>query len=104
MQPNTTNEYATPFGSTVDAVDLSGRLLALGRSRGAGLPQLSFHQADVTTWTGGPYDVLQCALGIFFLPDMTAATRAMARQLRPGGLADGPQERRESREGDHQAG
>ena len=69
----------------VDAVDLSGRLLALGRSRGAGLPQLSFHQADVTTWTGGPYDVLQCALGIFFLPDMTAATRAMARQLGPGG-------------------
>jgi ubiquinone/menaquinone biosynthesis C-methylase UbiE len=69
----------------VDAVDLSGRLLALGRSRGAGLPQLSFYQADVTTWTGGPYDVVQCALGIFFLPDMTAATRAMARQLRPGG-------------------
>lgn len=72
-------------GGRVDAVDLSKRLLALGRSRAVGLPQLTFHQADVTAWTGGPYDLLQCVLGIFFLPDMAAAARAMARQLRPGG-------------------
>ena len=69
----------------VDAVDLADRLLDLGRSRAAGLPQLSFHHADVTTWAGGPYDAVQCVLGIFFLPDMTAGLRAMAGQLRPGG-------------------
>jgi ubiquinone/menaquinone biosynthesis C-methylase UbiE len=63
----------------VDAVDLADRLLDLGRARAAGLPQLSFHHADVTTWAGGPYDAVQCVLGLFFLPDMTAGLRAMAR-------------------------
>lgn len=69
----------------VDAVDLADRLLALGRSRAAGLSQLRFHHADVASWAGGPYDAVQCVLGIFFLPDMAAGVRAMARQLRPGG-------------------
>jgi hypothetical protein len=41
--------------------------------------------ADVVTWDGGPYDLVQCVLGIFFLPDMVLGARAMAARLRPGG-------------------
>jgi len=69
----------------VDAVDLSERLVALGRSRAHDLPQVRFHHADVVTWGGGPYDLVQCVLGIFFLPDMVLGARAMAARLRPGG-------------------
>jgi trans-aconitate methyltransferase len=73
-----------PLGR-VEGVDLSERLLALGRSRAHDLPQLSFHHGDVTSWTGGPYDLVQCVLGIFFLPDMTAGGTALVKRLRPGG-------------------
>ncbi|MBB4911709.1 class I SAM-dependent methyltransferase [Actinophytocola algeriensis] len=58
----------------VDAVDLSGPMVDELRGLSAGLPQLRAHQADVTTWDTGGYDVVQSALGIFFFPDMTAGT------------------------------
>ncbi|MCO1574572.1 methyltransferase domain-containing protein [Crossiella sp. SN42] len=69
----------------VDAIDVSGPLLAeLGRLA-TGLPQLHPHQADVTTWATADYDVVQCALGIFFFPDMTAGTDHLISRARPGG-------------------
>jgi hypothetical protein len=37
------------------------------------------------SWAGGPYDLVQCVLGIFFLPDMTAGGTALVKRLRPGG-------------------
>jgi trans-aconitate methyltransferase len=42
--------------------------------------------ADVTAWPApGPYDVLLCGYGIFFLPDMDASAQLLAQRLRPGG-------------------
>jgi ubiquinone/menaquinone biosynthesis C-methylase UbiE len=69
----------------VHGVDLSGRLLDLARSRTQALPQLQFHQGDVTAWADKPYDLVQCVLGISFLPDMTAGGTALVEKLRPGG-------------------
>ncbi|GAA3383640.1 class I SAM-dependent methyltransferase [Cryptosporangium minutisporangium] len=73
-----------PHGA-VDAVDVSGPLIDELRRRSTGLPQLRGHRADVTTWTGADYDVVQCALGIFFFPDMTAGTEHLISRARPGG-------------------
>ncbi|MBC2904769.1 class I SAM-dependent methyltransferase [Streptomyces cupreus] len=76
-------------GGLVDAVDLSGALVALGerRARQEGLASLRFHQHDVTAWTApeGGYDLVQCALGVFFFPDMDRDTAKLAGLLRPGG-------------------
>jgi trans-aconitate methyltransferase len=71
----------------VDAVDLSGPMVGELRRLAAGLPQLRAHQADVTTWHGDGYDVVQSALGIFFFPDMTAGTERLIGLARPGGRA-----------------
>jgi ubiquinone/menaquinone biosynthesis C-methylase UbiE len=76
-------------GGLVDAVDLSGALVALGEQRAQeeGLTNLRFHRHDVTAWAApdGGYDLVQCALGVFFLPDMDRDTAGLAGLLRPGG-------------------
>jgi SAM-dependent methyltransferase len=71
----------------VDAVDLSLGLLRYGRRRAQaeGLDSVVFHQADVTTWTGGPYDAALCVFGVFFPPDMDTAGTRLVSLLRPGG-------------------
>jgi SAM-dependent methyltransferase len=69
----------------VDAVDLSGPMVDEVRRLSAGLPQLRPSQADVTTWAEGDYDLVQCALGIFFFPDMVAGTDHLISRARPGG-------------------
>lgn len=69
----------------VDAVDLSGPMVGELRRFAAGIPQLTAHQADVTAWPADGYDVVLCALGIFFFPDMTAGTEHLVRRARPGG-------------------
>lgn len=71
----------------VDAVDLSCALLADGRrrARAEGLDAVTFHEADLMSWTGGPYDAVLCVFGVFFLPDMDAAGARLAGILRPGG-------------------
>lgn len=71
----------------VDAVDLSGPMIGELRRLSSHLPQLRPHQADVTTWAGESYDVVQSALGIFFFPDMTAGTDHLISLARPGGRA-----------------
>lgn len=76
---------AVGAGGAVDGVDLAERLLDIGRARAGDLPQLAFHRADVTAWGGGPYDLVQCVLGVFFLPDMDSGSRALASRARPGG-------------------
>lgn len=68
----------------VDAVDLSGPMVEELR-RASDMPWLRSHQADVTAWPGRDYDIVQSALGIFFLPDMTAGTDALIGMARPGG-------------------
>jgi SAM-dependent methyltransferase len=69
----------------VDAVDVAPALVAQGRRRADGLPQLRFHTADVATWSAGPYDAVVCVFGVFFLPDVDAGGAHLARLLRPGG-------------------
>jgi ubiquinone/menaquinone biosynthesis C-methylase UbiE len=73
----------------VDAVDLAGALVALGERRAGqeGLVNLRFHEHDVTAWVApdGGYDLVQCALGVFFFPDMDRDTAKLAGLLRPGG-------------------
>ncbi|RRO14729.1 methyltransferase domain-containing protein [Saccharopolyspora rhizosphaerae] len=69
----------------VDAVDVSGPMIRGLRDRAADLPPLHAHEADVTTWEGGDYDLVQSVLGIFFLPDMEAGTRHLLRAVRPCG-------------------
>jgi SAM-dependent methyltransferase len=69
----------------VDAVDMSGPMIDELRRQATGRPQLRAHQADVTAWDAGSYDVVECALGIFFFPDMTAGTERLIAQARPGG-------------------
>jgi trans-aconitate methyltransferase len=69
----------------VDAVDVSESMIAELRRLSTGLPQLRAHQHDVTTWDTRGYDVVQCALGIFFFPDMTAGTDRLIGLARPGG-------------------
>ncbi|MBR8639004.1 class I SAM-dependent methyltransferase [Streptomyces tuirus] len=73
----------------VDAVDLADGLLAIGerRAREEHLRNISFHHHDVTSWPapGAGYDVVQCALGVFFFPDMDRDSAALTRKVRPGG-------------------
>jgi SAM-dependent methyltransferase len=74
-------------GGLVDAVDRSAALIEDLRSRTAGLTSLSTHAADVTSWPGDGYDVVQAVLGIFFFPDMAAGTEHLISRARPGGRA-----------------
>jgi trans-aconitate methyltransferase len=71
----------------VDAVDRSAAMIEDLRSRTAGLTSLHAHAADVTSWPGSGYDVVQAVLGIFFFPDMAAGTEHLISRARPGGRA-----------------
>lgn len=69
----------------VDAVDMSDGLLSLLEERGRQLPQLHPRRADVTAWSDGDYDAVQCGLGVFFFPDMQSGSEHLVRRARPGG-------------------
>lgn len=77
--------HAVGAEGLVDAIDQSAPMVDQLRLRSAELPQLRAEAADVTTWPGADYDVVQCALGIFFFPDMTAGTEHLISRARPGG-------------------
>ncbi|HEX6355211.1 class I SAM-dependent methyltransferase [Actinophytocola sp.] len=72
-------------GGHVDAIDLAERLLEQGRADARDLPQLDFVHADATTWPRRDYDIVQCAYGVFFLPDMDAGADRLVSLLEPGG-------------------
>jgi SAM-dependent methyltransferase len=69
----------------VDAVDLSGPMVAELSRLSTDVPQVRAHTADVTKWEADAYDAVLCALGIFFFPDMTAGTDRLIGLTRPGG-------------------
>lgn len=73
----------------VVAVDLSERLLALGREKAArrGLAHLEFRSGDMEAlgFPDGRFDAVICVFGIFFVPEMAAAVRELWRMVRPGG-------------------
>ena len=73
----------------VDAVDVSSAAAAVAartaRTLPGGLPHLRVHVADVTTWPGRDYDLVQCVLGVFFLPDPEGGTEHIVSRARPDG-------------------
>ena len=81
-------EAVGPRGS-VTAVDLAGNLLELAREKAKqrGLTNIQFETGDMTNLrfeTGG-FDAVVCVFGIFFVPDMEAALRELARVVRTAG-------------------
>ncbi|MQA10166.1 MAG: methyltransferase domain-containing protein [Pseudonocardiaceae bacterium] len=76
-------------GGAVDAVDLAAGLLRHGEraAADAGVRNVRFIEADATAWApaGVDYDVVQCAFGVFMLPDMDADTARLVGLLRQGG-------------------
>lgn len=77
-----------PEGKVV-AVDLAERLVALGevKAKEQGLANIEFKTGDMLTlgYPDASFDVVVCVFGIFFVPDMVAATRELWRMVRPGG-------------------
>lgn len=73
----------------VTGVDLSEGMLEKARAKAAArrLDNLSFRCADLESMDFGAdaFDAASCGFGVFFLPDMEAALRTIARHVRPGG-------------------
>jgi ubiquinone/menaquinone biosynthesis C-methylase UbiE len=79
-------------GGSVLGLDLSERLLSLARAKAhaRGLRNVEFRRGNLldppaAAPDGAPFDAVVCVFGIFFVPDMPAAVRALWRVVRPGG-------------------
>ena len=82
-------EHVGPTGSVL-GVDLADGLLSLARAKAArlGLRNVELRIADLLE-LGLPvshFDAVICVFGIFFVPDMAAAVRALWSVVRPGGI------------------
>ena len=81
-------EAVGPEGSVV-GVDLSESLLALAREKAhqRGLANVDFRCGDLLDPPHGSatFDAVVCVFGVFFVPDMAAAVRALWSRVRPGG-------------------
>jgi len=77
-----------PSGKVV-AVDLADNLLALARAKADrhGLGNLETRHGDIEAldYPPGAFDAVIIVFGVFFLPDMAAATAALWRLVGPGG-------------------
>jgi cyclopropane fatty-acyl-phospholipid synthase-like methyltransferase len=85
-------EIVGPRG-TVIGVDMNPAILDVARARAAraGLPNVSFIQADLTSpqvddAVGGPADALVGRLILLHLKDPAATVKELSRLIRPGGL------------------
>jgi ubiquinone/menaquinone biosynthesis C-methylase UbiE len=81
-------EAVGPEGHVI-AVDLAGKLLALGQAKAqaARLQCVEFRRGDMTD-LGFPdrhFDAVVCVFGIFFVPDMEHQVAELWRMVRPGG-------------------
>jgi len=81
-------ETVGPKGKVV-AVDLAERLVSLGeaKAREKGLGNLEFRIGDMPAlgYPDASFDAVVCVFGIFFVPDMVAATKELWRMVRPNG-------------------
>ena len=77
-----------PKGKVI-AVDLAERLVQLGeaKARAKGLGNIEFKAADMLAlgYPEASFGSVICVFGIFFVPDMVAATKELWRMLRPQG-------------------
>ena len=80
-------EAVGPDGQVI-GVDLAENLLALARAKASarGLDNVEFRAGDMLALDEQPFDAVVCVFGIFFVPDMAAAARALWRLVRPGGV------------------
>ncbi|WP_240738234.1 class I SAM-dependent methyltransferase [Deinococcus fonticola] len=76
-------------GARVTGVDIAPEMIALARHKAHGLAGADFQVADGTAlpFEDGHFDVVVCAAGLFFMPDMGAALQEWRRVLKPGGRA-----------------
>lgn len=85
----TTATRHAPHAAHVDAVDFAPEMLAIARSRaaGAGVENVSFHEATVEEFEAPPesYDMVMMHSLLHLLDDPAAAVAKAARLLRPGG-------------------
>src|SRR5262245_26626433 len=76
-------------GGHVLGVDLAEELLTLARAKAAarGLGHAEFRRGDMLDLGLPPasFDAVVCVFGVFFVPDIAAAVRALWRCVRPGG-------------------
>ena len=81
-------EVTGPTGRVV-AVDIADQLLQLGQNKAMsmGLDNIEFHSGDMLSlgYADESFDTVICVFGIFFVPDMVAATKELWRMVRPGG-------------------
>lgn len=70
----------------VTGIDLSADLIDVARERGAGQANLSFQQADASTWSGGDSrpDLYVSRHGVMFFEDPPAAFAHLVRVAAPG--------------------
>jgi len=77
-----------PRGSVL-GIDLAANLLELARTKAAkhGLMNTQFQVGDLLNMhlRDPQFDAVICVFGIFFIPDMPAAVRALWQAVRPGG-------------------
>jgi ubiquinone/menaquinone biosynthesis C-methylase UbiE len=81
-------EMVGPAGSVL-GIDLAANLLELARTKAAkrGLMNTQFRVGDLLDLrlSDTQFDAVICVFGIFFIPDMPAAVRALWHAIRPGG-------------------
>jgi ubiquinone/menaquinone biosynthesis C-methylase UbiE len=81
-------EKVGPEGSVL-GVDLSERLLALARAKANALQlrNIEFRLGDLLDLRqpAAHFDAVVCVFGVFFVPDIAAAVRALWHVVRPGG-------------------
>lgn len=82
-------EQVAPDG-TVLGIDLAEDLLKLARSKATkrGIDNIGFRTGDMLELglPDGYFDAVVCVFGIFFVPDMPSAARALWRMVSPGGV------------------
>jgi SAM-dependent methyltransferase len=70
-------------------IDVAEKLLDLARRKACarGLPHIEFRVGDMLALglPAAEFDAVVCVFGIFFVPDMPAAVRALWHVVRPGG-------------------
>lgn len=81
-------EIVGPGGSVL-GIDLAANLLGLARKKAVqrGLTNTHFQVGDLLAMhlNDSQFDAVICVFGIFFIPDMPAAVRALWHAVRPGG-------------------
>lgn len=81
-------EGVGPQGSVL-GIDLARNMLAIARAKASarGLTNVEFRAADLLdpAIPASHFDAVICVFGIFFVPDMPAAVRALWHAVRPGG-------------------